>query len=327
MHGSAVSDEPRSRARGGARARTASLHELRRGAGPRAARGARSPGRARSTRSPTRTVRSSSWPRTEARTSARSAGGISRARSSSSTLARIEVSGVRSSCEASATSWRWASREASSAPSIALKAAARRPGSSSATGSMRWCRSPVAVTCSAVAVRRPSGRVAARETPTPRPAATPTPPRVTREQDPAQPPERVVDLGQRLGDLQRRAVGPARREHARVHAVRRSRRAATRRACRRRPRARPPSSAAAGPDAERMTSPLGSVACTTPALSPKAVGGSWAWKISPAADGGLAGLLAGSRRPRLVRLTNTTLGRSSRSDASTPPRSSWRTTT
>ena len=52
----------------------------------------------------------------------------------------------------------------------------------------------------------------------------------------------------------------------------------------------------AGPVAERMTSPLGSVACTTPALPPKAVGGSWAWKIVTGADGGLAGLLAGADR-------------------------------
>ena len=119
-------------------------------------------GPARSTRSPTRIVRSSSWPRTEREDRGALGRAAARgARSSSSTLARIDVSGVRSSCEASATSWRWASREASSAPSIALKAAARRPGSSSAIGSMRWCRSPVAVTCSAAAVRRaerPRGR-------------------------------------------------------------------------------------------------------------------------------------------------------------------------
>ena len=235
---------------------------------------------------------------------------------------------MRSSCEASATSWRWASRDASSAPSIALKAAARRPGSSSAIGSMRWCRSPVAVTCSAVAVRRPSGRVAARETPTPNPAATPTPPTVTASRIQRSRPSVSSTSVSGLRDLQRRTVGPARREHARVHAE--DGRVAQRLAepCRRRPRAPQRSSGSGGPVAERMTSPLGSVACTTPALPPKAVGGNWAWNIVSGADGGLAGLLAATRRSRpAVRLTKRTLGRSSRSDPSTPARSSWRTTT
>ena len=43
---------------------------------------------------------------------------------------RIDVSGVRSSCEASATSWRWESRERSSVASIVLNAAPRRSISS-----------------------------------------------------------------------------------------------------------------------------------------------------------------------------------------------------
>ena len=227
---------------------------------------------------------------------------------------------MRSSCDASATSWRWASREASSAPSIALKAAARRPGSSSALGSMRWCRSPVAVTCSAAAVRRPSGRVAARETPTPSPAATPTPPTVTASRIQRSRPSVSSTSVSGLAICSVEPSGPARREHARVHAARRSRRAATRRACRRRPRAPRRSPAAPGPCAERMTSPLGSVACTTPALPPKAVGGSWAWKTSSGADRCvLPACLARDRRWRLpVRLTKTTFGRSSRSEPSTP---------
>ena len=60
------------------------------------------------------------------------------------------VTGVRSSCEASATSWRWASTEASSAfierssaSSIALKLLARRPISSSPADAMRLLRSCV----------------------------------------------------------------------------------------------------------------------------------------------------------------------------------------
>ena len=54
-------------------------------------------------------------------------------------LVRRLVTGVRSSCEASATSWRWArtdsssaAREASSRSSIALKRVASWPTSSSA---------------------------------------------------------------------------------------------------------------------------------------------------------------------------------------------------
>ena len=39
---------------------------------------------------------------------------------------RTLVSGVRSSCEASATSWRWARVDSSSAASIVLKLAASR---------------------------------------------------------------------------------------------------------------------------------------------------------------------------------------------------------
>ena len=43
---------------------------------------------------------------------------------------RTAVSGVRSSCDASATSRRWAPTELSSAVSIALNWVARRPSSS-----------------------------------------------------------------------------------------------------------------------------------------------------------------------------------------------------
>ena len=60
---------------------------------------------------------------------------------SSSRLARIEVSGVRSSCEASATNWRWrsrapsvSSREASKPSSMACSVCASSATSSSARG-------------------------------------------------------------------------------------------------------------------------------------------------------------------------------------------------
>ena len=93
------------------------------------------------------------------------------------------VTGVRSSCEASATSWRCASTEASSAlterssaSSIALKLPARRPISSSPTGSMRRLRSRVAATCSVASVRCFSGCTAAPATRRPKSAASAMPP-------------------------------------------------------------------------------------------------------------------------------------------------------
>ena len=86
-------------------------------------------------------------------------------------LVRRLVTGVRSSCEASATSWRCACTEASSAliecssaSSIALKLLARRPSSSSPEGLMRPLRSWVSATCSVACVRRLSGCTAAPAT-------------------------------------------------------------------------------------------------------------------------------------------------------------------
>ena len=303
---------------------------------------ARSPGRARSTRSPTRIVRSSSWPRTEARTWARSPGSMPRARSSSSTLARIEVSGVRSSCEASATSWRWASREASSAPSIALNDAARRPGSSSPSGSMRWCSSPVAVTCSVVAVRRPSGRAAARETATPKPEARPTPPSVTPNRIQRRRPS-VSSTS--VSGLAICSVEPSGPRAASTRACT-PRTVSSRRASGRLPEATSRTAAVVGsdaPEAEGMTSPLESVTCTNPGEPPRLVAGSWASKTSSAPAGscpnfspetlcwpGAGAVTLCPTAPPVslpLRPIRTTLGRCSRSDASTPPRSSWRTTT
>ena len=93
------------------------------------------------------------------------------------------VTGVRSSCEASATSWRWACTESSSAltdcssaSSIALKLLARRPISSSPAGLMRPLRSWVRATCSVARVRRLSGSTAAPATSRPSSAASAMPP-------------------------------------------------------------------------------------------------------------------------------------------------------
>ena len=112
-----------SNARSGAWRRTRST--ARRPAGPvgrpRARRRARRPSRS-STRSLTSAVSSSSWPRRRSTGRWRAPPPVSpRARASTSMFVRMLVSGVRSSCDASATSWRWAPADRSSDASIALK--------------------------------------------------------------------------------------------------------------------------------------------------------------------------------------------------------------
>ena len=199
-------------------------------------------------------VRSSSWPRDRREHHPRSAGRQVVARSSSSTFARMQVSGVRSSCEASATSWRCASREPSSAASIALNGAPggrarRRPPTS-----MRRCRSPVARPLGRGGRARPtgaSGGARQRRAPVRRRRRRP---RDQREQDPAQPAHRAVDSVSGLAICSVEPPGP-RVVSTRACTPRRSRRAGTRRARRWRPRAPRPWPAAAAPGAGRMTSP------------------------------------------------------------------------
>ena len=87
------------------------------------------------------------------------------------------VSGVRSSCDASETSRRWASTESSSAASIVLNATARRPSSSLRSVSTRRRRSCVAVMSSAASVSRRVGTSADCATPRPSRAARALPPR------------------------------------------------------------------------------------------------------------------------------------------------------
>ena len=77
-------------------------------------------------------------------------------------LVRSEVTGVRSSCEASATSRRWAACEACTRSSMASKRCAIRPTSSSPRAPMRRPRSPVASMCSAARVSLLMGRMTGR---------------------------------------------------------------------------------------------------------------------------------------------------------------------
>ena len=82
---------------------------------------------------------------------------------SRSRLVRSEVSGVRSSWPASATSWRWRACEAESAVSIALKATASRATSSVPSTGMGSSRSVRAMSSTAVVSRR-TGRSPLRAT-------------------------------------------------------------------------------------------------------------------------------------------------------------------
>ena len=164
--------------------------------------------RARSTRSPTSTVSSSSWATTSASSRSRCLVGACRsAWASTSMLVRRLASGVRSSCEASATSWRWESSELSSAFSIVLKlrasaaelgAAARVDASAQVAGLGDLAGGLAEARDGA---RAPRARRAARA-----PAPRPIPPRLTSGEDQRQLAQRVVDLLQRARDLDRLAA-------------------------------------------------------------------------------------------------------------------------
>ena len=133
--------------------------------------------RASSVRSPMRVVSSSIWNRTSSSSSAREASDSPPCRSawvSRSRLVRSEVSGVRSSWPASATSWRCRSREADRAVSIALKARASRAISSLPSTSIGSSFSVRAIS-SAASVSRRTGRRPLRATPQPASAAAITP--------------------------------------------------------------------------------------------------------------------------------------------------------
>ena len=130
--------------------------------------------RASSTTSPTSAVSSSSSSSRSRTRRVRSSGGRPFARASTCTFVRRLESGVRSSCEASATSCRWEATELSSASSVVLKLRARRPSSSSPSTTRRW-PSGSSVTTSVLWVKRRTGESAVRETirPSPSPSSTP----------------------------------------------------------------------------------------------------------------------------------------------------------
>ncbi len=92
---------------------------------------------------------------------------------------RSDVIGVRSSCEASATSWRWEAIERSSVSSIALKCVASSPTSSWVSTSSRRPRSSVSAMWRAASDTWAIGATTLRETSRPRATASATPPRQT----------------------------------------------------------------------------------------------------------------------------------------------------
>ena len=92
---------------------------------------------------------------------------------------RSDVTGVRSSCEASATSCRCAAIEPSSVSSIALKRAASSPTSSWLVTSIRRPRSSVCAMCRAASVTRTTGATRWRAASRPSTAASAIPPSTT----------------------------------------------------------------------------------------------------------------------------------------------------
>ena len=138
---------------------------------------------------------------------------------STSMFVRRLVSGVRSSCEASATSCRCAFSDRSSASSIVLKLSARRESSSRPFASIRLSRSCVSVTCSVARVSRRTGASAARATTSPSAPAMRDPAERDEQEQQAQVRERAVDLGERARDLERDPAAERGGQHAQVVAV------------------------------------------------------------------------------------------------------------
>ena len=181
-----------------------------------------SPRRLRSTTSATRFVSSSVCVTRSRSRSARSPGGRPSARCSTSMFVRRLASGVRSSCDASATSWRCASTDRSSASRVVLNDRVRRPSSSSAPLS----GSRAATSASPGDPLRPlrerphrPQRPPGDEPPERRPRHHPA--RRDEQQHHAEPVEERIRLVQPARELRRHAGGHLRRQHPQVGAVHR----------------------------------------------------------------------------------------------------------
>ena len=120
-------------------------------------------------------------------------------------LVRTLVRGVRSSCDASATSWRWARVDSSSAASIELKLAASRLSSSLPVTSMRSERSCVSLTRSTVVREALHGRERRACDEQAEQGGDDDPSERDENQEEPDAVERRLDLRQRPRDLYRRA--------------------------------------------------------------------------------------------------------------------------
>ena len=120
------------------------------------------------------------------------------------------VSGVRSSCEASATSCRCARLESSSAASIVLKLVASRPSSSSPVevDSIRCERSRVSVTASVVCGQPPHRRERCARDEQAERGRNRDPADRDQDQEERDPVQRAVHLRQRPRDLHARMASP-----------------------------------------------------------------------------------------------------------------------
>ena len=164
--------------------------------------------RASSAMSATSEVSSSSWVSTSLIRTSRSSGASSSSRRATSMLVRRLVSGVRSSWEASSTSWRWLSREVSRATQQPVEGPAQAPELVGAAGvqplgdvgGLGQLLDGVGQAVRGAAARR--GR-----RPRPSRTATADPDEDDQPQGQGQVAELLVDAGQRRGELERAAVG------------------------------------------------------------------------------------------------------------------------
>ena len=170
-------------------------------------------------RSATRLPSSSACSTTSSSSARRSASPIAGASRSTSTFVRSEVTGVRSSCEASATSWRCWACEVCRRASIPLKRAAMRPTSSWPSASMRRPRSPVASMCSAASVSSVTGATTRREKSRLTPAASAVPTATSATSTTPQALEHAVGVLERARHLDGADRAERRGEHAQVKAV------------------------------------------------------------------------------------------------------------
>ena len=125
-------------------------------------------------------------------------------------FARRLAIGVRSSWLASATRWRCASTERSSASRVVLKVRASRPSSSVRSVSIRCEVSPSAASSSVRRVKLATGESAVRATRAPRAAPSATPAAPTSSSTSTHAVELAVHLVERASQLEGAAADPRR---------------------------------------------------------------------------------------------------------------------